>query len=137
MSRTCINPVCSSGYYGSYPVGPEAWYSWGSSPPAGRPASQWGPGYSTEPLELPPGVTFRPDVGARDLSRQGQQGQRGMEGHRLGINTNIYSLYQGQGRGLSREQEQLQQQEQEQDPLQVSPDVSRQRSQSGPRGSPR
>ena len=34
------------GYYGYPAMGGEGWYSW-ASPPPGRPASQWGPGYST------------------------------------------------------------------------------------------
>ena len=116
------------------------WYSWGSPPTglsqsfcqtsptpeySGRPASQWGPGYSTEEdalarsrmqhsqeeLRASGGVRGHHEVDlggggrvqeqeqevgggtARDLS---QRAGVTSQSERLGINSNIYSLYQGQ-----------------------------------------
>ena len=49
-SGSCVTPPSLPpplpGYYGYPAMGGEGWYSW-ASPPPGRPASQWGPGYST------------------------------------------------------------------------------------------
>merc|ERR1719270_1472149 len=118
-----------AGYYGygsGMGVGAGDWYSWGS-PPTGRPASQWGPGYSTEEdtlarsrmqhgqedlrapapgggrghQEVDLGNARRGDqsqeqdfaVGsARDLSQRSSTATT-TQAERLGINSNIYSLY--------------------------------------------
>ena len=127
------------------------WYSWGSPPTglphcspflapssnpeySGRPASQWGPGYSTEEdalargrmqhsqeeLRAAGGVRGHQevDLGAGGRGQQEQEHELGgvtardlsqrptvtTQAERLGINSNIYSLYQGHLAGQAARQ---------------------------------